>query len=151
MLHCSRPGALVQGDPPNSFIVRFGIFEADLTGGELRRRGLRIHLPEQAFRVLALLLERPGSLFSREDLRAKLWPADTFVDFDHGLNTAIYKIRRALGDSASSPRFVETVARRGYRFLAPVEVLPSKTPVGPGALAFFDWEDFWKGLIGEPR
>ena len=138
-------------DPSTPLIVRFGVFEVNLTAGELRRQGLKIHLPEQAFRVLALLLERPGLLFTREDLRAQLWPADTFVDFDHGLNTAIYKIRRALGDSAASPRFVETVARRGYRFLAPVEFLPAKTSPDPSALAFFDWEDFWKGLLGENR
>jgi cholera toxin transcriptional activator len=138
-------------DLPATLIVRFGVFEVNLTAGELRRQGLKIHLPEQAFRVLALLLERPGVMFTREDLRAKLWPADTFVDFDHGLNTAIYKIRRALGDSAASPRFVETVSRRGYRFLAPVEFLPPKTPTDASVLAFFDWEDFWKGLLGENR
>ena len=112
---------------------------------------MKIRLPEQAFLVLALLLQRPGTLVTREDLRAKLWPADTFVDFDHGLNTAISKIRRAIGDSAANPRFVETVTRRGYRFLAPVEFLPAKTPHDSPALAFFDWEDFWQGFFGEDR
>jgi len=102
-------------------ILRFGVFEADLLAGELRKSGLRIRLQEQPFQVLALLLEHPGDVVNREHLREKLWPADTFVDFDHSLNTAINKIREALGDSAVSPRFVETLARRGYRFIAPVE------------------------------
>jgi cholera toxin transcriptional activator len=106
---------------PAGRIVRFGVFEADLAAGELRKRGARIRLQEQPFQMLALLLERPGDVISRDELRQKLWPADTFVDFDHSLNTAIKKVREALGDSASSPRYVETVARRGYRFLAPVE------------------------------
>jgi cholera toxin transcriptional activator len=102
-------------------IVRFGLFEADLLAGELRKSGLRIRIQEQPFQVLTLLLERPGEVVTREQLREKLWPADTFVDFDHSLNTAINKIREALGDSAASPRFVETLARRGYRFVAPVQ------------------------------
>lgn len=138
-------------DSPAVQIVRFGIFEVDLKAGELRRQGLKVRLPEQAFLVLALLLERHGLLVTREDMREKLWPADTFVDFDHGLNTAICKIRRALGDSASTPRFVETLSRRGYRFLARVEFLPAKTPLESPSLAFFDWEDFWKGFLGETR
>jgi TolB-like protein/DNA-binding winged helix-turn-helix (wHTH) protein/Flp pilus assembly protein TadD len=102
---------------------RFGVFELDLRAGELRKRGLRIRLQEQPFQVLAMLLEHPGEVVTREELQKKLWPADTFVDFDHGLNKAINKIREALGDSAESPRFVETVARRGYRFLAEVKVV----------------------------
>src|SRR5437870_9236307 len=102
-------------------IVRFGVFELDLLAGELRKGGARIRLQEQLFQVLAMLLERPGDVVTRDDLREKLWPADTFVDFDHSLNTAINKIREALGDSAGNPRFVETLARRGYRFIAPVQ------------------------------
>ncbi len=102
-------------------VVRFGVFEADLAAGELRKHGARIRLQEQPFQVLAFLLERPGEAVTREELRQKLWPADTFVDFDHSLNTAMNKLREALGDSASSPRYVETLARRGYRFLVPVE------------------------------
>jgi TolB-like protein/DNA-binding winged helix-turn-helix (wHTH) protein/Flp pilus assembly protein TadD len=98
----------------------FGIFEVDLRAGELRKRGLRVRLQEQPFQVLAMLLEHAGQVVSREELQKTLWPAETFVDFDHGLNKAINKIREALGDSAESPRFVETVARRGYRFLADV-------------------------------
>ena len=103
--------------------LRFGIFEADLQTGELRKRGVRIRLQEQPFQVLAVLLARPGELVTRDELRGRLWTADTFVDFDHGLNKAINKIREALGDSAESPRFVETVARRGYRFIADVTVV----------------------------
>ncbi len=104
-------------------IFRFGIFEADLKSGELRKNGSKIRLQEQPFQVLAMLLERCGDVVTREDLRQKLWPADTFVDFDHSLNTAINKLREALSDSASNPRFVETLARRGYRFIAPVQVV----------------------------
>ena len=100
----------------------FGVFEVDLRAGELRKRGLRVRLQQQPFQVLAMLLEHAGQVVGREELQKKLWPADTFVDFDHGLNKAINKIREALGDSAESPRFVETVARRGYRFLADVRV-----------------------------
>ncbi len=102
-------------------VLRFGVFEVDLSAGELRKNGVKIRLQEQPFQILAFLLGRPGELVTRQDLRDKLWSNDTFVDFDHSLNTAINKLREALGDSASSPRFVETVARRGYRFLAPVE------------------------------
>jgi TolB-like protein/DNA-binding winged helix-turn-helix (wHTH) protein/Flp pilus assembly protein TadD len=101
--------------------LRFGVFEVDLRAGELHKHGLRIRLQEQPFQVLAMLLGRAGHVVSREELQKKLWPADTFVDFDHGLNKAVNKIRDALGDSAESPRFVETVARRGYRFLAEVK------------------------------
>jgi Tol biopolymer transport system component/DNA-binding winged helix-turn-helix (wHTH) protein len=105
-------------------VVQFGIFEADLRAGELRRNGSKIRLQDQPFQVLALLLERPGQLVTRDELHARLWPADTFVDFDHGLNAAIKRLRDALGDSAENPRFVETLARRGYRFLAPVNRAP---------------------------
>lgn len=102
-------------------IARFGVFEVDLDARELRKQGHRLRLQDQPFAVLAILLEHSGNVISREELRQKLWPADTFVDFDHSLNTAVSKIRETLGDSASSPRFVETLARRGYRFLAEVE------------------------------
>jgi TolB-like protein/DNA-binding winged helix-turn-helix (wHTH) protein/Flp pilus assembly protein TadD len=101
--------------------LRFGVFEVDLRAGELRKYGLRIRLQEQPFQLLAMLLKHPGQVVTREELQKKLWPADTFVDFDHGLNKAVNKIRDALGDLAESPRFVETVARRGYRFLAEVK------------------------------
>ena len=102
-------------------IVRFGVFEADLVSGELRKNGSVVRLQEQPFQVLVMLVERPGEMVTRDELRARLWSADTFVDFDHSLNTAINKLREALSDSASNPRFVQTVARRGYRFIAPVQ------------------------------
>ena len=114
--------------------IRFGVFEVDLRTGELRKNGVRVRLQQQPFQVLAVLLERPGEVVGREELQKKLWPADTFVDFDHGLNKVINKIREALGDSAESPRFVETVARRGYRFLAEVRVSDA-LPVRSGELA----------------
>lgn len=111
-----------------SRIARFGVFEADLDARELRKQGHRIRLQDQPFAVLTILLERPGIVISREDIRQKLWAADTFVDFDHSLNTAVNKVREMLGDSASSPRFVETVARRGYRFVGEVSWEGSPVP-----------------------
>ena len=101
--------------------MRFGLFEADLHSRELRKTGRRLRVQEQPFSVLAALLGRPGMIVTREELRAELWPADTFVDFDHSLNTAVNKLREILGDSATEPRFIETVARRGYRFVAEIE------------------------------
>lgn len=101
-------------------ILRFGTFEVDLRAGELRKRGKRIKLQEQPFHVLTVLLQRPGDLVSREELRTQIWPEDTFVDFDNSLNTSINKLREALGDSADNPRFIETLPRRGYRFLLTV-------------------------------
>lgn len=109
--------------------MRFGVFTADLAAGELRKNGVRVRLQEQPFQVLAFLVERAGEVVTREELRQKLWPADTFVDFDHSLNTAVNKLREALGDSASSPRYVETLARRGYRFLAPVDRQETDPPM----------------------
>jgi TolB-like protein/DNA-binding winged helix-turn-helix (wHTH) protein/Flp pilus assembly protein TadD len=110
-----------EDDQPRS-TFRFGAFELDARAGELRKQGRRIRLQEQPLQVLQVLVEHPGQVVTREELQKKLWPADTFVDFDHGLNKAINKIREALGDSADSPRFVETVPRRGYRFLADVKI-----------------------------
>ncbi len=100
---------------------RFGIFEADAATGELRRRGVRIKLNAQPFQVLVMLMERPGQLLTREEISRELWPEGTFVDYEHGVNSAVNRIREALGDTAGNPRFVETLARRGYRFIAPVE------------------------------
>jgi DNA-binding winged helix-turn-helix (wHTH) protein len=123
--------------PPSSSesrLRRFGVFEVDLAAGELRKNGSRVRLQEQPFQVLCVLLENAGRVVTRDDLRQKIWPADTFVDFDHSLNTAVNKIRETLGDSASSPRFVETLARRGYRFIAPVngvEATSAKTLTAP--------------------
>src|ERR1700757_2069561 len=101
--------------------LRFGLFEADLASGELRKSGIRIRVQAQPFRVLTFLLERPGEVVPREEIQHRLWGNNTIVDFDHSLGTAINKLREALGDSADNPRFIETLARRGYRFLAPVE------------------------------
>src|SRR5579872_2317874 len=98
----------------------FGVFEADEAQEQLRKRGIRIKLHSQPFQVLVLLLERPAEVVTREEMRQRLWGSDTFVDFDHGLNSAVNKIREALGDSASVPRYVETVPGKGYRFIAPV-------------------------------
>jgi TolB-like protein/DNA-binding winged helix-turn-helix (wHTH) protein/Tfp pilus assembly protein PilF len=104
----------------SSAILRFGVFEADVRSGELRKQGVRIKLQEQPFHILTVLLQRPGEMVTREELRNQNWPPDTFVDFDNSLNTAINKLRDALGDSADNPRFIETLPRRGYRFIAPV-------------------------------
>jgi eukaryotic-like serine/threonine-protein kinase len=101
-------------------ILRFGVFEVDVRSGDLRKQGVRIKLQDQPFHVLNVLLQRPGEVVTREELRNQNWPADTFVDFDNSLNTAINKLREALGDSADNPRFIETLPRRGYRFIAPV-------------------------------
>jgi cholera toxin transcriptional activator len=117
--------------PPSSpvrKILRFAVFEVDVAAGELRKNGTRIRLQEQPFQILVYFLDRAGEVITREELRQELWPADTFVDFDHSLNTAVNKLREALGDSASSPRYVETLARRGYRFLPPVQAVETKSP-----------------------
>jgi len=114
---------------------RFGIFEADETTGELRRKGVRIKLNAQPFQLLCMLAARPGELLTREEISRQLWPGETFVDFDHGVNSAINRIREALGDTAGNPRFVETLARRGYRFVAPVERISPGAPPPPPAPA----------------
>src|SRR4051812_22067235 len=103
-----------------SEMPRFGLFELDLARGVLMKQGRTIKLQEQPLRILAILLENPGQTVTREQLKQALWAADTFVDFDRGLNAAMTKLRQALGDSADNPRFIETQARRGYRFIAPV-------------------------------
>jgi DNA-binding winged helix-turn-helix (wHTH) protein len=112
---------------PSPRLVRFGLFELDLATGELRKKGARVPLQEQPFQVLAMLVQRAGDLVSRDDLRARLWPDAVFVDFDQGLNKAVTKIRGALGDLAASPRYVETLERRGYRFIAAVEWIEAGT------------------------
>src|ERR1043166_5794292 len=101
--------------------LRFGIFEFDAEAGELRRNGMKVRLAGQPIEILSMLLERPGRVVTREELRARLWPADTFVEFEHSLNAAVMRLRQALGDDADTPRFVETLPRRGYRFLASVD------------------------------
>src|SRR5688572_25990589 len=105
--------------------VRFGAFQLDLRTGELRKAGARINLLDQPLQVLEALLDRPGELVTRDELRQRLWPAETFVDFEHGLNAAVRRLRDALGDSAEASRFVETLPRRGYRFIAPVASPPA--------------------------
>src|SRR3989441_2834687 len=109
--------------PPSavSQLIRFDVFELDLRAGELRNGGIRIRLQEQPLQVLQALLEKPGEVVTREELQKRLWPADTFVDFAHTLNAAIKKLRHALGDDADKPRFVETLPRRGYRFIGHME------------------------------
>jgi TolB-like protein/DNA-binding winged helix-turn-helix (wHTH) protein/Tfp pilus assembly protein PilF len=114
--------------------VRFGSFELDLRAGELRKQGVKIKLQEQPFQILAMLLEHPGQVVTREELRSRLWPSDTFVDFDHGLNKAINKLREALGDSAENPRFIETLAKRGYRFLASLDGRREVPPMRGGPI-----------------
>jgi len=113
--------------------IRFGVFEVDLASGELRKQGVRIKLPEQPFQVLVALIERPGEVLTREDLQKRLWPPDTLVDSDRGLNKAINRLREALGDEADNPRFIETLPLRGYRFLAPVEATPVAPVLSPPA------------------
>ena len=128
------PAVAIPPLTPAGKTICFAVFEVDLAAGELRKNGNRIRLQEQPFQILVYLLDRAGEVVTRDELRQKLWPADTFVDFDHSLNTAVNKLREALGDSASSPRYVETLARRGYRFLAPVQRGEAKSldsPAGP--------------------
>jgi len=113
----------------------FGLFEADLSARELYKRGLPVPLQDQPFQILTVLLERPGEVVTREELRKKLWPSDTFVDFDEGLNTAIKKLRYALGDSPDNPTFVVTIPRRGYRFIAPVKASGNSSSIAPSHAA----------------
>src|ERR1700678_1791604 len=109
--------------------VQFGLFEADLKTGELHRSGVRIRIQSQPFKLLTALLEEPGEVVSRETLQQRLWGSDTTVDFDHSLGIAVNKLRDALSDHAENPRFVETLAKRGYRFIAPVKVVEPEPPV----------------------
>src|SRR5712692_1845037 len=106
--------------PPSRGPIRFGAFEVDLRTGELRKHGIKIRLQEQPLQILQQLLEHPGEVVTREDLQKRIWPADTFVDFDHGLYSAVQRLRDALSDNAETPRYVETLPRRGYRFIATV-------------------------------
>jgi TolB-like protein/DNA-binding winged helix-turn-helix (wHTH) protein len=125
-----------QGDPISHQLIRFGIFQLDLPSGELRRNGAKVKLQEQPLQILQVFLQNPSRVLSREDLRKRIWPEDTFVDFDRGLYSALARLRDALNDSADNPRFIETVPRRGYRFIAPVETVavgpPEEARPGPG-------------------
>src|SRR5512136_3144709 len=107
--------------PMPSHSVRFGPFQLDLRAAELRHNGTKTKLPEQPFQVLSELVEHPGEVVTREELRQRLWRSDTFVDFEHGLNTAVKRLRELLGDSAENPRYIETLPRHGYRLIVPVE------------------------------
>jgi cholera toxin transcriptional activator len=121
-------------DPQPARRYRFGNFEADAATGELRRKGILVRLNAQPFQVLLMLLERPNQLLTREEIERGLWPDGTVVDYEHGVNSAVNRIREALGDSAANPRFVQTLARRGYRFVAPVEVvMPGAEAIAPAA------------------
>jgi len=117
----------VQAEYTNN-VVRFGVFEIDLRAGEVRREGSKVKLQDQPFQVLVMLLEKPGQVVTREELRDRIWPAGIFVDFDKSLSKAINKIREALGDSPENSRFIETLPRRGYRFLVLVESGQAATP-----------------------
>jgi TolB-like protein len=123
----------VKDAPKSSATIRFGSFELDPRSGELRKQGMKIRLQEQPFQVLRVMLERPGEVVTREELQQRIWPSDTFVDFDHGVYNAIQKLRDALEDSAESPRFIETLSRRGYRFIAPVIGVAVNEPTAPAA------------------
>src|SRR3954464_3283808 len=113
---------------PTPSILRFGLYELDLRSTQLRKKDLKIRLQDQPFQVLVALLARPGELILREEIRRKLWPDDTVVEFDHGINAAVKRLRDALRDSAEKPRYIETVARRGYRFIAPVQPNDEQQP-----------------------
>jgi DNA-binding winged helix-turn-helix (wHTH) protein len=140
----------------SSTVLTFDVFEIDLRAGELRKDGRRVKLQEQPFHVLSLLLARSGEVVTREELRQKLWPADTFVDFDHGLNSAVARLRETLRDSADRPRFIETIAKRGYRFIAPLNSPASGTPPPVVSAPFPDKTsiisyasgNFWVAVLG---
>jgi Tol biopolymer transport system component/DNA-binding winged helix-turn-helix (wHTH) protein len=132
MLQPSLFRSMLENSQSVCAVIRFGPFDADLQTQELRKHGVRLRLPRQSFQILKMLLERPGSLITREELRQVLWPSDTFVDFDHSLNAAVNRLREALGDSADEPRLVETLPRRGYRFIGEIALLTA-APEPPGA------------------
>src|SRR5581483_999637 len=129
MIRASRAFDMEQTVEPGK-LFRFGLFEADAAQGTLTRNGIRVKLQDQPFRVLLLLLERPGEIVSRDELRQKLWPEGTYVDFDGSLNVILKKLRAAIDDDSENPRFIETVPRRGYRFIAPVSVAPVALATG---------------------
>jgi DNA-binding winged helix-turn-helix (wHTH) protein len=132
---------------PGRHVIRFGTFEADPAASELWRAGRRVTLQDQPFRLLMLLLAQPGEVVTRGELRERLW-GETYVEFEEGLNTAVRKLRDALGDSATNPRFIETLPRRGYRFIAPVEIVNSAQPC-PEPQAPRPWKSmWWFGLAG---
>jgi TolB-like protein len=127
--------------PSDDKTIQFGVFDVNLRAGELRKRGIKIKLQEQPLQILQILLENPGQVVTREELQQRIWPADTFVDFDHGLNNAIRRLREALGDSADAPRYIETLARRGYRFIGSLCAGPASTPAPIRSLAVLPLEN----------
>src|SRR5208337_2709420 len=136
--------------PPEDMQVgRFGPYEVHLATGELRKHGIRLRLQDQPFQILVLLLARPGELVARDELRQRLWPSGTFVDFDNGLNTALSRLREALGDSAENPRYIETLARRGYRWMVSVDWIASRSTDLPAAEAPSETEATSDDLIGK--
>src|SRR6185437_11325740 len=124
----------MQDVPRRTIVYRFGVFEADLTSGELLKQGVKVRLQSQPFQILVLLLEKRGELVTRDEIRRTLWPPDTFVDFEQGLGTAIKKLRRALGDDAEEPCYIETLPKRGYRFIADVNDVNKDARSAPPAL-----------------
>ena len=130
---------------------RFGAFEADAATGELRRQGVRVRMHAQPFQVLMMLVERPGEVVTREEISRELWPEGTFVDYEHGVNSAVNRVREALGDKANSPRFVETLARKGYRFVAPVERIGSDGVNEVSAAGEVVERRFWEGALATPE
>src|SRR6201981_4206528 len=125
----------MESSPPNS-VVRFGTYEVSLQSGEVRKAGLRIRVQQQPMKLLQILLEHPRKVVTREDLRSRVWPNESFGDFDQALNIAIGKLRSALGDSAENPRFIETLPKRGYRFISDVSVLDADSrPRRPESVA----------------
>jgi DNA-binding winged helix-turn-helix (wHTH) protein len=130
---------------------RFGAFEADAATGELRRQGVKVRIHAQPFQVLMMLVERQGEVVSREEISRELWPEGTFVDYEHGVNSAVNRVREALGDKANSPRFVETLARKGYRFVAPVERIGSGEVDEVSAAGEVVERRFWEGALARPE
>jgi DNA-binding winged helix-turn-helix (wHTH) protein len=133
---------------------RFGAFEADAATGELRRQGVRVRIHAQPFQVLLMLVERPGEVVTREEISRGLWPDGTFVDYEHGVNSAVNRVREALGDKANSPRFVETLARKGYRFVAPVERIEEPVARVPGVVEEGEGtaeRRFWESALASPE
>ncbi|HTS09489.1 MAG TPA: winged helix-turn-helix domain-containing protein [Candidatus Eisenbacteria bacterium] len=135
---------------PQKSLFRFGVFEADEATGQLRKQGRRVQLQGQPFDILIMLLEHAGEVVSRAQIQERLWPDGTFVDFDHSLNTAVNKIRDVLGDSASSPRYIETLARRGYRFIAPVQVAGDKLGPEPASPNVQLDSELQRGVVNGP-
>src|SRR5882762_4861818 len=121
--------------PSPSLVCRFGVFQANVAARELRKHGVRVRLPGQPFCILSILLEKPGEIVTRDEMRQRLWAVDTFVDFEHSLNSAIKKLRAALGDTPENSRYIETVPRMGYRFIAPVEQVSATANVGVSLVA----------------